>query len=404
MSLTASSLDNVIDRLAVGAAPGSIVLHVASDYPGSPVLHELIAHFSEKWLQRTCVYVPMRVTHEFLGQHEFEADCVPVLYSKDYTEFDRLFYHRKCSKILAAIRRQVELSGVGLVHAHTLFSAGGVALRLKRQFGIPYIVAVRNSDLNVYFKFGRHLRAFALDVLQNAAKVFFLSPSYREIVASRYVPTELRSTILAKSAVVPSGINDYWHEHLGNARPQPQHPLQLLYVGELTKNKNVESTIAVAVELNRRGIQAELTIHGTGRDERRIQRIAARHKRIVHLNGWVRSWPERLAIYRAADIFVMPSITETFGLVYIEAMSQGLPVIYTSGQGIDGYFQPGHVGFACEPKSISEMADRIEELVKTYATVSANAIAAVEMCRWNLVAEQYEQLYDHLVTDSSSPH
>jgi len=404
MSLTASSLHNVIDHLAVGAAPGSIVLHVSSDYPGSPVLHELIAHFSERWLQRTCVYVPMRVTHKFLGQHEFEADCVPVLYSKDYTELDRLFYHRKCSKILSAIRRQVELYNVGLVHAHHLFSAGGVALALKRQFGIPYIVAVRNSDLNVYFKFGRHLRAFGIDVLQNAEKVFFLSPSYRDIVASRYVPKELRSTILAKSSVVPSGINDYWHEHLGSARPRPQHPLQLLYVGELTKNKNVESTIAVAVELNRRGIQTELTIHGTGRDERRIQRIAARYKGIVHLNGWVRSWPDRLAIYRAADIFVMPSLTETFGLVYIEAMSQGLPVIYTSGQGIDGYFQSGQVGFACEPKNISGMADYIEAIVQNYGNVSANAIAAVEMCRWDHVAGQYERLYDHLLNRPSSPH
>ena len=39
-------------------------------------------------------------------------------------------------------------------------------------------------------------------------------------------------------------------------------------------------------------------------------------------------------IYRENDIYVMPSIIETFGLVYAEAMSQGLPVIYTRGQGL----------------------------------------------------------------------
>ena len=41
------------------------------------------------------------------------------------------------------------------------------------------------------------------------------------------------------------------------------------------------------------------------------------------------------------DIFVMPSINETFGLVYAEAMSQGLPVIYTKGQGFDKQFNDG---------------------------------------------------------------
>jgi len=44
----------------------------------------------------------------------------------------------------------------------------------------------------------------------------------------------------------------------------------------------------------------------------------------------------------------MPSITETFGLVYAEALSQGLPVLYTRGQGFDRQFEEGEVGYAVD--------------------------------------------------------
>lgn len=398
MSLTASSLLNTVGRLCSGAEPGSTVLHVCSDYPGSPVFHELIANLSREQQSRTAVYVPLRKTHEFLGQHRYEPDSAPVLYSKDYREFDRLFYHRKCSKILEGIRRQVELSGVGLVHAHYLFAAGGVAYGLKREFGIPYVVAVRNSDVNVYFRFARHLREAGVQILRNAERVFFLSPAYQDKTAYRYLPKHERDALLAKSLVIPSGINDFWFgNRLTSSRHFPRSPLKLLYVGELTKNKNLESTIAATAMLNSRGIPVELTIVGTGSHENQIAAIASRHKGLVNLRGWVTGWQERLAVYRNADVFVMPSFKETFGLVYFEAMSQGLPVIYSRGEGIDGYFEQGRVGYACNPSNVTEIADRIQDIQANYSKMSDAARGAVDICQWRSVAGQYEDIYRSLI-------
>ena len=59
-----------------------------------------------------------------------------------------------------------------------------------------------------------------------------------------------------------------------------------------------------------------------------------------------------IPFYKSAHIFVMPSLTETFGIVFIEALSQGLPLIYTKGQGIDGYFPQGFVGYAYNPLDV----------------------------------------------------
>ena len=54
---------------------------------------------------------------------------------------------------------------------------------------------------------------------------------------------------------------------------------------------------------------------------------------------------------RSCSVFAMPSIFETFGLVYLEALSQNLPVVYTKGQGIDGMFD-NTVGIGVDPLSV----------------------------------------------------
>ena len=66
-------------------------------------------------------------------------------------------------------------------------------------------------------------------------------------------------------------------------------------------------------------------------------------------------------LYRANDIFVMTSITETFGLVYAEAMSQRIPVVYSKQQGFDGQFKEGDVGYHVDPRSVEEITNAIKK-------------------------------------------
>ena len=97
--------------------------------------------------------------------------------------------------------------------------------------------------------------------------------------------------------------------------------------------------------------------------------------------------------YRNADLFVMPSITETFGLVYAEALSQGLPVIYSKGQGFDGQFEDGVVGCAVESMDYAALADIILKIYENRKSISQNAIRSVEVFRWSSVTEQIQSVY-----------
>ena len=100
--------------------------------------------------------------------------------------------------------------------------------------------------------------------------------------------------------------------------------------------------------------------------------------------------------YRNADVFVLASHTETFGLVYAEAMSQALPVIYTRGQGFDGHFPEGEVGFSVNDNDSQEIADAIERICKDYRRIATNAVVQCRRFNWDDICKTYQLLYKRI--------
>jgi glycosyltransferase involved in cell wall biosynthesis len=101
-------------------------------------------------------------------------------------------------------------------------------------------------------------------------------------------------------------------------------------------------------------------------------------------------------VYRDADIFIMPSQNETFGLVYIEAMSQGLPIIYTKNDGIDGYFDNGEIGFAVNPDDSQMIANKVELILKDYQAKSKATLTTVDQFSWQDITQKYLKLYQKI--------
>ena len=106
--------------------------------------------------------------------------------------------------------------------------------------------------------------------------------------------------------------------------------------------------------------------------------------------------------YRDADIFVLASISESFGLVYAEAMSQGLPVIYTKGQGFDGQFPEGRVGYHVDSNIVEDIVTKIKLIVDRYEEISKNCIKEVKRFDWASIAEQYYIIYNIIAKSDSS--
>ena len=104
-----------------------------------------------------------------------------------------------------------------------------------------------------------------------------------------------------------------------------------------------------------------------------------------------------LECMRDSDILIIPSRTETFGLVYAEAMSQGMPVIFTRGQGFDGQYKEGYVGYSVDCNNAEEIAMRVIDILNDFSNISNNCIKESVKYDWGLVADKYIDIYHNAI-------
>src|SRR5690606_33767238 len=124
------------------------------------------------------IYVPIREKYlanrnKIVLQNGSDNDFVYSLVLQKYR--DKVFYQRKIKRIKKDILSRIELSNLNFIHAHTWFSDGGGAYELSKETGIPFVVTVRNTDLNIFYKYMLHLRSYGLKILRAAERIIFIS-------------------------------------------------------------------------------------------------------------------------------------------------------------------------------------------------------------------------------------
>ena len=107
-------------------------------------------------------------------------------------------------------------------------------------------------------------------------------------------------------------------------------------------------------------------------------------------------WTARCVVGMFLFSSILPAYTESFGLVYAEAMSQGLPVIYSKGQGFDSQFDEGYIGYSVDARSPEDVADAIIRILDGYAEISGRCAEASKKFMWNKIARVYDSTYQCL--------
>ena len=270
-----------------------------------------------------------------------------------------------------------------LIHAHTLFSDGSLANHYHKSTGTPFVVAIRSTDLDVFLKYKPWLLPLGRQIAANAQNIIFISPSLRRKFLRKF-----GSAYESKSLIIPNGINQSFFDQEPVKNKEFHTPLKLLYIGSFLKRKNVPALIKLLEHADYR-----LTLVGAGgKDEKKVLRMIRNSGKTDYL-GRVEDPAALSQIYRQHDIFIMSSRRETFGLVYAEAMSQGLPLIYSINTGIDGLFERGRVGFGVKPGSVPQMLEAIEKIAADYQEISKNCIAEAKQLNWTDIADRYLDLY-----------
>ncbi len=372
------------------------VLHINSNYLTSKLHENLLDKIESEDLHNT-VFMPIKfeTQDDFLYESKHEVHS-PVTFNNR----DKYFFTYKQNKIYKKLLETLEVNDFDVVHAHTLFTDGNNALRLYKEYGIPYVVTVRGfTDIESFFKIRINLRKKGREILQEASKVIFLSALNREQLLNQYIPSEaLKNEIMNKSIILPNGIDDFWFENEGPVKTlKPKQELSFIQVGKIYKRKNILGSIAgIKIYDEENNKNSQLTVVGGVEDEDYAKSVQSETELTVNMVSQT-DREELIQIYRENDIFIMPSFQETFGLVYPEAMSQGLPVIYSKGQGFDNQFPDGEVGYAVEADNPQDIAQKIELILNDYENISKRALEKYKKFNWDILSKHYVDIYKNLL-------
>lgn len=139
----------------------------------------------------------------------------------------------------------------------------------------------------------------------------------------------------------------------------------LLYLGSLKPRKNLLFLLDVFAEVRRNEPQMVLIIGGTGAQEGELKAYACELglRDSVIFTGYIPE-EEKVDYYNLADVFVLPSLLEGFGMVAAEAMACGKPVVASDTSSLPEVVEDGKTGFLADPTCVGGFAEKVLRLVQ----------------------------------------
>ncbi len=368
------------------------ILHLNSYYIDNHLYSQLYSKLDASVKQK--VYIPIKLNRN--PENVIDYHQTELVFDKIIKPAHKFNYFGKINHLYKELVAKGLPKGVDYVHAHNLFTDGALANKLHKSHKLPYVVAVRTTDINLQYKYMYHRRPGINRVLLNAEKIIFISPIYRDKLFAM-MPKSLADTLAAKSVIIPNGIHDNWLKNRFVERDfSNSSQIKLLYVGQIMNRKNIKALLDAVELLNKReGKTYSLTVIGGDNPyepeyyQEFLQKVEEHEW--LHYKGKIKDTSKLIEEYRSCDIFTMPSKQELFGLVYIEALSQGLPIIYSKGEGIDGFFEEFPVGLAVDPDNQESIADGIDKVANTQFK---NLNQVIDRFDWNKIVVEYLKLYN----------
>ena len=363
------------------------ILHICCNLAGSRVFPQMFEALRAEGHEQI-VFVPEKRKAD-LGKNV--PNGVETYSALTVKKSDALFFGRKAKRTVPEIEKTVNMGRVTMMHAHTIFTDGSIAHALHEKHSIPYVVTLRYSDIEVIWKVEPHLRPMARRILRDAAKVVFLSEAARQKVLSGWLNKQERAAIEDKSAVIPNGIAPEWLD--GEARAAGADPVRVGFAGKLNKRKcPIDAFLAVHRARTQGG---RFVFRACGEGPLMNELVSMLHEGDQYV-GVAHGIEAMKRFYAGCDVLLVPSSAETFGMVYLEAMSQGVPVLYTRAQGFDGQFAEGEVGYSVVCGDVNQQAKMLEEIMKDYAERSARCVEHAKAYAWPLVAAKWTALYQSI--------
>ena len=264
-----------------------------------------------------------------------------------------LMFKKNAKKALETL---LETEDIDIIHGHYLFPAGAAAVEVGNEHGIKTYVTAHGSDMFEVYKKQPVMRSTLKNVLKKADVVLAVSNALRhEIIATGVSGIANKTRISWNSVDINkfSPNNEYSFKRELKLTDKPI----VLFVGNLIKRKNVESLLEAKKIANSRYY---LVIVGDGPLFKKLRKkVEDENIRDVIFTG---SRNDVENIIPSCDVLVLPSFSESFGLVLIEALACGKPVIGSNVGGITEIISDD-VGLLVNPNKIPSIASAIDRII-----------------------------------------
>jgi glycosyltransferase involved in cell wall biosynthesis len=321
-----------------------------------------------------------------------------------------------------SFRKGIHTCGIIGAYSYVLFAIPALAANLKRQrydvihyfFGlptgllslfpglhqrIPSIVSLRGSDVPYYDPHNKTLKYFhqllmpvTRSIWNRADRVVANSEALRQIA--------LKTDANIDIDVIVNGINKKLFKPTAKFRSKRDNPIRLICVSRLIKRKGIKYLLQALAGLDRQGM--ELVVVGKGPREKDLKKLCLQLD--LSSNVTFMGYVPRMklpAVYRSADIFVLPTLSDSFSMAFAEATACGLPIISTRTGGIPEIVEDGKNGILVRPGDVDRLRKAIEMLVaedeiRRYMATKSKARSA-KLLTWKDVAILYLNKYESIM-------
>lgn len=298
-------------------------------------------------------------------------------------------------QFLSRFAWQLRRSPVDLVHIHTSAHLGFwekslmglVAARAKT----PYVLHMHGGDFDTFIRrLPRWQKRIAGGVLSRAGGVVVLSESWKPLFASWVEAPRLH--VVANAVTLP---------RICRRVARQQGPVRILFVGMMSARKGLDElrqALTLLLQDDVRNFHVDLV----GGEE--FFGEAIRYRKLFRKHGlddWVtfhglKLGADREVFLQQADVSVLPSRSESFGIANLEAMAHGVPVISTRTGAIPEYITHGEQGLLFEPRDVDGLVRALRQLIEDAELRSRMGASARERAQrydWKVLWQELDHVY-----------
>jgi len=312
----------------------------------------------------------------------------------------------KIAKIERIAQKVIKKENIRLIHSHFLYPKGSGGNIANKKANLPLIISLHGVDVDIMesIGYGNRLNRFydrlSRNTLQKADKIIAISNYIKERSIS--MGASINKCEIIMKGVDLERFNPTIDGKFIRMKLKAENRPFILCVAYLVPFKSIDTLIMALPKVLKTFSKALLVICGKGSEYQRLKDLVdnlSLTKNVIFAGVIEQKLIPQY--FSACDIFVLPSISEAFGIVYIEAMACAKPVICCSVGGPPEYIIDGVTGYTVRPKDSDTLAEKIITLLQNRELQEKMGKAGRQRVEkyfdFNKVIDRYIEIYTSLL-------